>query len=155
MFSSFAGVCFAIKSKSTGKHFLLTRKVLRKIRKTVYGKIFRKPFSKTRVMLLSLISRLSLSLLSFSSAQPGWATLYRASPSHPQPPRVSHASLCFLFDITMYITVINSYLLWQLMVLIGIVCIKGYWTSHVGLPYSQGHGNWFEILVQFKLHLFL
>ena len=47
MFSSFADVCFAVKSKSTGKHLLLTGKTLRKFRKTVYGKIFHKPFSKT------------------------------------------------------------------------------------------------------------
>jgi hypothetical protein len=46
MFSSFAGVCFAIKSKSIVKCLLLTGKTLSKIRKTVYGKISRKPFSK-------------------------------------------------------------------------------------------------------------
>ena len=38
MFSSFAGVYFAVKSKSTVKCLLLTRKMLSKIRKTVYGK---------------------------------------------------------------------------------------------------------------------
>jgi hypothetical protein len=36
MFSLFAGVCFAVKSKSTRKRLLLTRKTLTKFRKTVY-----------------------------------------------------------------------------------------------------------------------
>jgi hypothetical protein len=85
MFSSFAGVCFTVKSKSTGKHLLLTGKLLRKIRKTVYGKIFRKPFSKTRVMLLSLISRLSLSLLSLFLTVSALFLLCPARPSHPLP----------------------------------------------------------------------
>jgi hypothetical protein len=44
MFSSFAGVYFAVKSKSTVKCLLLTRKTLSKIWKTVYG--ICKPFSK-------------------------------------------------------------------------------------------------------------
>ena len=59
MFSSFANVCFTVKSKSTGKRLLLTGKTLRKFRKTVYRKIFRKPFSKThshRLPTPSLIS---------------------------------------------------------------------------------------------------
>jgi hypothetical protein len=66
MFSSFAGVCFAVKSKSTEKHLLLTGKLLRKIRKTVYGKIFRKSFSKTRMMLLTHFMPLTISALSLS-----------------------------------------------------------------------------------------
>ena len=74
MFSSFTGVCFAVKSKLTIKHLLLTRKMLRKIRITVYGKIFRKPFSKTHA--LSLLSSHCLYSLSHyrNSAQPPPAT---------------------------------------------------------------------------------
>ena len=57
MFSLFEDVCFTVKSKSTVKYLLLTGKTLGKFRKTVYGKIFRKPFSKTRAPLsLSLLS---------------------------------------------------------------------------------------------------
>ena len=59
MFSSFVGVCFAVKFKSTGKRLLLTGKSLIKFRKTIYGKKFHKPFSKThshRPLTPSLIS---------------------------------------------------------------------------------------------------
>jgi hypothetical protein len=44
-FSAFAGICCNVKQKSNGKFFQLTVKSLTKFRKTVYGKIFRKPFS--------------------------------------------------------------------------------------------------------------
>ena len=57
MFSSFAGVCFAVKSKSTVKHLLLTGKFFSKTRKTVYEFFFRKPFSNllpTPLLSLSL-----------------------------------------------------------------------------------------------------
>ena len=118
MFSSFTGVCFTVKSKLIIKHLLLTRKMLRKIRKTVYGKIFRKPFFKTHA--LSLLSShylcslshcrnstqpppatpacASLSLFSFSALFFSFAhilsrpTPARASSSHPQPPRRTVAS---------------------------------------------------------------
>jgi hypothetical protein len=121
MFSSFTGVCFAVKSKLTVKHLLLTRKMLRKIRKTVYGKhllltrkMLSKPFSKTHA--LSLLSShclcslshcrnsaqpppatptcASLSLLSFSLSARilSCPTPARASSSHPQPPRRTVAS---------------------------------------------------------------
>ena len=88
MFSVFLDVWYAVKPKVNRKYLVLTRKSVGKIRKTVYGKFFRKPFSKTRVrlprvldhftpLILSLCSlSLSLShcLLSFS--------LSRATPSH-------------------------------------------------------------------------
>ena len=45
MFSSFMGVCFAVKSKSTVKHLLLIRKFFSKTQKMVYEIFFRKPFS--------------------------------------------------------------------------------------------------------------
>ena len=45
MFSEFSDVWGVVKPKSTGKRFRLTVKTLTKFRKTVYGKIFRKPFS--------------------------------------------------------------------------------------------------------------
>jgi hypothetical protein len=67
MFSSFAGVCFAVKSKSTGKHLLLTGKSFRKFRKMVYENFFRKPFLKMRSALSSLLILCSFSLLSLST----------------------------------------------------------------------------------------
>jgi hypothetical protein len=57
---------FRNKIKSTEKIFSLTVKTFTKMRKTVYGKFFRKPFSKTRVSLFSPLSS-SLSLLAFLS----------------------------------------------------------------------------------------
>jgi hypothetical protein len=88
-FSVFSDVWCAVKSKVNGKYFILTEKSVGKIRKTVYGKFFRKPFSKiTRAspssprpfsLLSFLVSALSLShcLLSFS--------LSRATPSRSPP----------------------------------------------------------------------
>ena len=71
-------VWYAVKWKVNGKYFVLTGKSVCKIRKTVYGKFFRKPFSKiTRAsprVLDHFHSSHSRSLLSFS--------LFRATPSH-------------------------------------------------------------------------
>ena len=69
MFLSFASVCFAVKSKSTVKHLLLTGKFFSKTRKTVYEFFFRKPFSNLLPMphptlLLSLFLAQPLLLLS-------------------------------------------------------------------------------------------
>ena len=71
MFSSFAGVYFAVKSKSTVKCLLLTRKMLSKIRKTVYEKFFRKPFSKMlQPLTLPPLPSLSLFLAQHHSPPP-------------------------------------------------------------------------------------
>ena len=63
-FSSFSDVCFAVKPRSTENICSLTGKSLSKIWKTVYGKIFRKPFSKIRFSSLSTHFTLTQSLLS-------------------------------------------------------------------------------------------
>ena len=66
---------------------ILTGKSLAKIRKTVYGNFFRKPFSKTRVRLprpfhsSHSVSALSLSHYLLSSHSPNLS-----HPSHPQQP---------------------------------------------------------------------
>jgi hypothetical protein len=69
MFSLFAGVCFAVKSKSTVKCLLLTGKTLSKIWKTVYG--ICKPFSKILQPLTPPpLPALSLSFLHSSISPP-------------------------------------------------------------------------------------
>ena len=62
-FSAFSDIWGAVKSKLTEKVCNLTGKSLCKLRKTVYGKFFHKPFSKMREAFCSL------SLLSLLSAQ--------------------------------------------------------------------------------------
>ena len=62
-FSAFSDIWGAVKSKLTEKVCNLTGKSLCKLRKTVYGKFFHKPFSKMReafcsLSLLSLLSAL-------------------------------------------------------------------------------------------------
>ena len=78
-------VWYAVKWKVNGKYFVLTRKSVCKIRKTVYEKIFRKPFSKiTRAsprVLDHFHSSHSQSLLSFSQL----SALFLTVSSHPQP----------------------------------------------------------------------
>ena len=64
MFSSFSDVCFAVKSSQRKMFVFLTEKSFSKFGITVYGKNFRKPFSKTRVPLLSLSALFLCSLLS-------------------------------------------------------------------------------------------
>jgi hypothetical protein len=82
-----------VKPKVNGKYLVLTGKSAAKIRKTVYGKIFRKPFSKTRVRLpraLDHFTHLILSLCSFSLSL---SALFLTVPSHPQPVTPSHTPL--------------------------------------------------------------
>ena len=80
MFSSFSDICFVVKPRSTENVCSLTGKSLCKLRKTVYGKFFRKAFF-TR-----LIS-LSLSLCSLSLSHCLLSSLHCPEPlSHPQPP---------------------------------------------------------------------
>jgi hypothetical protein len=83
MFSAFSDVWRVVKPKSTENSRKLTGKSQRKIRKMVYGKFFRKPFSKTRVR-LPLESRLSLCSLSFSLCFLLFTVpSHRATPSTP------------------------------------------------------------------------
>ena len=100
MFLSFAGVCFTVKSKSIGKHLLLTGKTLRKIRKTVYENFFCKPFSKTRVMFLSThFTPLLLSLLShFLTVSALFLTV--STPAKPHWP-VCSLSVLFLCSLSL------------------------------------------------------
>ena len=108
-FSAFSGVWDAVKPKSTKNKCKLTGKSQRKIRKMVYGKFFRKPFSKTRVRLpldsfhSHSVSALSLShclLYSFHGPEPPPAT-----PSHPEPPPSPRPNLCslsfFLYSLSL------------------------------------------------------
>ena len=98
MFSSFVGVCFAVKYKSKENVCSLTGKSLTKFWKTVYRKIFRKPFSfqNTRMLYPALFS-FSLPLLTFSAS-----ALCPTLPSHPEsafprttpPPRAGPGALC-------------------------------------------------------------
>ena len=69
-FSSFSDVCFAVKPRSTENICSLTGKSLSKIWKTVYGKIFRKPFSKILQPLTPPPSLLSLFFLHSSIVPP-------------------------------------------------------------------------------------
>ena len=62
MFSSFSDICFSIKPRSTENLCSLTGKLLSKIWKTVYGKIFRKPFFKILQTLTPPPPLLALSL---------------------------------------------------------------------------------------------
>jgi hypothetical protein len=71
MFSSFAGVCFAVKSKSTGNHLLLTGKTLRKFRKMVYEKISVNHFPKHAFCSLSVLFLCSFSALSLCHPRSG------------------------------------------------------------------------------------
>ena len=96
-FSAFADVCFDVKWKSNWKPLFFTVKSQRKKRKTVYGKNFCKPFSKTKTResldpfhftpLCSLSFSLSALFSLLSSHSPNLS-----HPSHPQPPRVSHST---------------------------------------------------------------
>jgi hypothetical protein len=81
-FSSFSDVCFAVKSSQRKTFVFFTRKTLTKFRKTVYGKIFRKPFSfqNTREALLC-----SLSLFSFSASSLCLCSLLSAQPPRAIP----------------------------------------------------------------------
>ena len=94
-FSLFSDVCYVVKSKVNGKHLILTRKSSAKIRKTVYGNFFRKPFSKTRMRLprpfhsSHSVSALSLSHCLLSSHSPNLS-----HPSHLQPPEPPTATPC-------------------------------------------------------------
>ena len=100
MFSSFAGICFAVKYKSKENVWSLTIKSLTKFWKTVYGKIFRKPFSfqNTRMLCSTLLSFLFLCLCSPSlpllSAQLCRATPSRPFLAQPPPPRAGPDALC-------------------------------------------------------------
>ena len=97
-FLVFSDVWGAVKPKSTEKVCNLTGKSLCKLRKTVYGNFFRKPFFKTREAFCSLLSFSALSALCtdrrspFSLAQtPSDRTIplphTRSSISHcPTPP---------------------------------------------------------------------
>ena len=104
MFLSFLDVCFAVKSSQRKTSVFLIGKSFSKFGKTVYGKNFRKPFSKTRVPLLSLSSLFLCSLLSFLShpttAQPPLSL--PCSPPCPTPPlkAASRGSLAFADDIS-------------------------------------------------------
>ena len=104
MFSLFSDVYFAVKSSQRKSFVFLTGKSFSKFGKTVYGKNFRKPFSKTRVPLLSLSSLFLCSLLSFLSrptaAQPPLSL--PCSPPCPTPPleAVSSGSPAFANNIS-------------------------------------------------------
>ena len=99
MFSVFSDVWYAVKPKVNRKYLVLTRKSTGKIRKTVYGKFFRKPFSKTRVRLprvLDHFTPLILSLCSLSLSL-SLSALFLIVPSHPQP----HASSLLFFSLSL------------------------------------------------------
>jgi hypothetical protein len=88
-FSAFAGVCCNGKQKSNGKSLFLTVKWQRKKRKTVYGKYFRKPFSKTKTRELdhyTYASLLSLSSLCTFSLSALCSLHFLTVTSHPEPP---------------------------------------------------------------------
>ena len=89
MFSSFVSVCFAVKYKSKENVCSLTGKSLTKFWKTVYRKIFRKPFSfqNTRMLCPALFS-FSLPLLTFSAS----ALCLCSLPNSAEPPRVGLSS---------------------------------------------------------------
>jgi hypothetical protein len=63
----------------------LTGKLLCKLRKTVYGKFFRKPFSKIRFSSLSSLCSLSFSLSALFSSLSRATEPPPATPSHPEP----------------------------------------------------------------------
>ena len=94
MFSSFSDICFAVKLSQRKKFvFFFTGKSFSKFGKTVYGKNFCKPFSKTRVLLLSFLSRPT-------AAQPPLSL--PCSPPCPTPPQeaASRGSPAFANDIS-------------------------------------------------------
>ena len=86
MFSVGLDVWYAVKWKVNGKYFVLTGKSVCKIRKTVYGKFFRKPFSKithaSPRVLDHFHSSHSQSLLSLSLNCLLSFSLSQATPSH-------------------------------------------------------------------------
>jgi hypothetical protein len=93
MFSSFSDVCFTVKSSQRKTFLFFTGKSFSKFGKTVYGKNFYKPFSKTRVPLLSFLSRPT-------AAQPPLSL--PCSPPCPTPPQEAawHRSPAFANDIS-------------------------------------------------------
>jgi hypothetical protein len=88
-FSAFSDIWDAVEPKSTENECKLTGKSQRKIRKMVYGKFFRKPFSKTHVRLpLDSFHSHSVSALSISHYL--LSSLHCPEPpSHPQPSRAA------------------------------------------------------------------